>query len=130
VDIDSIAYGDNFVKAVEHSLGLSAVAIIVIGPQWLSVTDKKGGRRLDDPKDFVRQEVALALGSGIKVIPALVEGASMPGEDVLPPPLAELALHNAIELSDSRWEFDVGRLLEALEAALAKGRHSPATEDA
>lgn len=38
----------------------------------------------------------------------------MPGPTALPAPLAELSQQNALEISDSRWDFDVGRLVSAI----------------
>lgn len=57
----------------------------------------------------------------LTVLPVLVEGASMPDEHELPKPLQQLARLQAIELSDSRWDYDIERLAQALEAA---GIHS------
>jgi hypothetical protein len=119
-DIDSIAYGDNFVTAIKNAVSSSAVLIVVIGRKWLSITDENGNRRLDNPLDFVRLEIATALTLRVRIIPALVEGASPPSEGDLPEPLAELALCHAIDLSDTRWNFDVERLIEALEEEMAK----------
>ena len=120
MDIDSIGYGEDFVEAVEKAVGSSAVVVVVIGRQWLSVADKKGNRRLDDPGDFVHLEVATALRRSVRIIPTLVQGAAMPSEDVLPEPLAKLARRNAIEISDSRWQFDIERLIAAIEEALMR----------
>lgn len=118
-DLESIGYGEDFVAAIEKAVGSSAVVVVVIGRQWLDAANRNGQRRLDDPRDFVRLEIASALARGVQLIPALVEGATMPGEEALPAPLAPLARRNAIELSDSRWQFDVGRLVEAIEEQLA-----------
>jgi hypothetical protein len=123
MDLDSIRGGDDFVEALERAVASCAVVIVVIGRQWVSAPDKGGRRRLDDPKDFVRLEVEAALRRGIKVIPALVQEAEMPGEESLPAPLAKLARRNAMEISDSRWDYDAGRLLAVIEDALA---HKPA----
>lgn len=120
MDLESIGYGEDFVETVEKAVASSAVVVVVIGRQWLSVTDKKGGRRLDDPGDFVHLEVSTALKRGVKIIPALVQDAEMPGTDSLPEPLAKLARRNAIEVSDSRWAFDVERLIAAIEEALSQ----------
>lgn len=51
------------------------------------------------------------------VIPVLVEGASMPVETQLPEQLRELARLHAIELSDSRWKYDIKRLAQVLDTA-------------
>jgi hypothetical protein len=118
MDIDSIGYGDDFVEAIEKAVGSSAALVVVIGKQWLSTADKEGKRRIDNPEDFVHQEIAAALRRDVKIIPALVQSAAMPSAEVLPAPLAKLARRNAIEISDSRWQFDVERLIGVLEEEL------------
>ena len=72
-------------------------------------------RRLDDPTDFVRLEIATALRRDVRVIPVLVQGASMLSEHDLPGELKSLVWHNAIELSHSRWDYDMQSLIQALE---------------
>lgn len=79
-------------------------------------TDDVGNRRLDDPADLVRVEIACALGAGKVVIPVLVEDAEMPESGAFPPPLLPLASRNALSISDLRWDYDVGRLITRLEA--------------
>jgi hypothetical protein len=58
------------------------VLLAVIGPTWLTVTDERGRRRLDDPDDIVRLEIEAALAREVRVIPILVEGAVMPGREI------------------------------------------------
>jgi hypothetical protein len=43
-----------------------------------------------------------------------VGGAKMPAASALPGPLKGLAQLNAVEISDTRWAYDVGRLIEAV----------------
>lgn len=119
-DIEAIEPGADFVQAVEAAIGSSDVLLAVIGPQWLDARDKQGRRRLENPKDFVRLELATALARGLRVVPVLVDNASMPAEEELPPDLAPLARRNALELSDSRFPSDVEHLAHALEAALGR----------
>jgi hypothetical protein len=119
MDLESIRGGDDFVEALEKAVASCAVVVAVIGRQWASAADGEGKRRLDNPNDFVRLEVEAALKRGVRVIPALVQGAEMPGADVLPAPLAKLARRNAVEISDSRWAFDVERLASVIEESLA-----------
>ena len=86
-DIETIQPGADFVEAIQQAVGSCDVLLAVIGRQWLAVTDATGRRRLDDPDDFVRLEIATALARNIPVIPVLVQGASMPAAHELPGPL-------------------------------------------
>jgi hypothetical protein len=78
MDIDAIAPGEDFVRAIETTVAKCDVLIAVIGNNWLTSKDDQGGRRLDNPEDFVRMEIATALKREIRVIPVLVDGALMP----------------------------------------------------
>jgi hypothetical protein len=112
-DIDSIAPGLDFLEQIGNAIASCNVLLAVIGSSWL-VTNKDGLPRLMDSQDFVRQEIQEALARNVRVIPVLVQGAAMPSVDDLPPELSALARRNAVELSDTRWEYDVGRLLDSL----------------
>ncbi len=90
--------------------------IAVIGKDWLTARDSDGNRRLDHPDDFVKAEIREALARDKVVIPALVEGASIPNAADLPPDIAALAARTAIEISDSRFAYDTERLLRAVQA--------------
>jgi hypothetical protein len=68
----------------------------------------------------VRLEVAAALKRNIRVIPVLVQEASMPDEDQLPDELKRLSKRQASEMSDNRWEFDTEQLVKVLEKAGVK----------
>ena len=116
MDIDTIRPGRDFVDAVRQAVGGCDGLVAVIGPEWLTIPDASGARRLDDPKDLVRQEIAIALELGIRVVPVLVQGAQMPGAAEVPDGIKELARRNAQELSDRTFRSDVERLIEALEA--------------
>jgi hypothetical protein len=76
--IDAIALGVDFVKAIEEAVAAVDVLICVMGPEWSTITDESGKRRLDDPNDFIRLEVATALKRDIQVIPVLVKRATLP----------------------------------------------------
>ena len=116
MDTDTIAAGVNFVEEVRQAVGTCDGLIAVIGSEWLRIADASGGRRLDDPEDLVRLEIATALERDIRVIPLLVQGAQPPQVPDLPDGLKELASLNALELSDTRFHSDVDRLIQVLEA--------------
>jgi hypothetical protein len=118
MDID-LPPGIDFVDRIRQAVSACHVLLVVVGPRWATVEDD-GQRRLTDPEDFVRLEVETALGRpDVTVIPVLVSGARMPEPEDLPEGLRPLARRNALEMSDLRWRYDLGRLLETLETHLA-----------
>lgn len=115
MDIDSIRPGADFVEILEAKLAASDTMLIVIGKNWLSAKDDDGLQRLQNPKDFVRLEVAEAITRDILIIPLLVGGAIMPREEQLPRDIALLARRQAIDISDLRFHSDVGKLIKIVE---------------
>ncbi|MDS4022464.1 MAG: toll/interleukin-1 receptor domain-containing protein [Candidatus Competibacter sp.] len=111
IDIDSIPGGSDFARHIQETLSKRPVVIILIGNNWLSTINESGKRRLDDPYDFVRMEVALALSKGLKVIPVLVAGARMPSSNELPEDIKRLSELNAREISDRHFSQDLDRLM-------------------
>jgi hypothetical protein len=114
MDVAGIEAGRDFRKAIEESVANCGVLLVIMGPSWLTATNEAGIRRLDDPADFVREEVAAALRRDIPVIPVLVRGAGMPRVEQLPDTLKDLAYRNCVELTHARWRSDVQLLLEPL----------------
>lgn len=110
-DVDDIKPGVDFVDAIDEHMASCKVLLVIIGTDWLTLADAAGRRRLSDPRDWVRLEVGAALKRKALVLPVLVGGATMPGEEDLPDELQVLARRQAIELSDSRWDYDVEQLL-------------------
>jgi ribose transport system substrate-binding protein len=122
IDVDNLAPGVDFVEAIEESVGSCDVLIAVIGRRWLISSDEEGKRRLDNPDDFVRIEIATALKRNIRVIPILVEGGSMPVSRDLPNDLKPLVRRNALEVSHTRFNGDCERLIGAIERVLESAR--------
>src|SRR5258706_14555076 len=79
-DVDAIPFGEDFKKYLEDTVSQCSVMLVVIGPQWLNITDGAGMLRLDDPHDFVWIVVETALKREFPVIPLLVTGATLPVE--------------------------------------------------
>jgi hypothetical protein len=121
-DVDSIELGEDFVQEINRAVGSTDVLLALIGDRWLSITDDDGVRRLDHPDDFVRIEIEAALSRDVRIIPILIDGATMPSAAELPQSLAPLAHRQALELSPSRFQSDTSRLLAVLEKTLAEQR--------
>lgn len=115
MDIEAILPGEDFVQAIRRRIDEAAAWLVVIGPNWAQSENSRGERRLDDPDDFVRIEVASALERGIPVIPVLVAGAAMPRSEELPSELQELVRRQVIALDDSGFHQGVDQLIYALE---------------
>ncbi len=120
-DIEDIHPGDDFVLALQKQLRSIDVMLVMIGPAWLT-TGRNGGRRLDEPEDFVRMEIENGLRSGKPVLPVLVGGALMPTEKELPATIRALARRQAIVLSDADWPSNVARLVESIHPFLPTRR--------
>jgi len=118
MDVDSLKPGVDFGEEIDAYVGSCEVLIALIGRRWLAAMDAAGVRRLDDPQDWVRSEVATALARDVTVIPVLVDGARMPGAAELPDPLRRLARREALEISRGHRKHDLRRLADAVDAAL------------
>src|SRR6266508_4224868 len=119
-DVDNIELGEDFVERITAAVGSCDVLLALIGPQWLTIADERGQRRLDSSDDFVRLEIQAALTRKVLVIPILVDGARMPRADELPDSLAGLVRRQALELSPARFAFDTSRLLRVLDKTLGQ----------
>ena len=118
MDVDDIPAGVDFVKYLSEQVAASRVFLAVIGPTWLDAKDESGGRRIDDPDDFVAIEITAALARNIRVIPVLVEGARMPKAGELPDPLKALARRQAVEVRQLHFGRDADALVERVNEAL------------
>jgi Domain of unknown function (DUF4189)/TIR domain/Putative peptidoglycan binding domain len=121
IDVDNIPPGEDFVRMLESQVAQCDAMLTVIGTNWLDATDEHGGRRLDDPGDFVRIEIESALKQGKRVIPVLVHQARMPHPDELPEAIRPLAKRNAVRLTHERFRADVQGLIKALQGAIEEG---------
>lgn len=124
-DVDNIPPGADFARVIERRLQNCDVVIVVIGKDWLAEKDADGNPRLHNPADWVRMEIDHALSVELRVIPALVEGASMPSPLQLPPSLQPLSTRNAVMIrSDPDFHRDMDRLIDALKEHMAWKKES------
>jgi hypothetical protein len=128
-DRSTVESGDVFPDKLRRGVQRCAVLLALIGQEWLDVQDNDGGRRLDDPEDFVRREIALALEQGKKVIPVLFDDTPVPSRDRLPDLLHALASCDALTLRGKTYEYQTQR--QELVRLLAKipGLPSPLPEE-
>jgi hypothetical protein len=114
-DVESIPPGTSFYDFVKGVIPDCRAVIVVIDPGWSVAPASAEGRYAELPGDMVAFELAEAFKSGIRVIPVLVRGASMPKAADLPEALRPLAQLHAVELRpDHNFSIDVDRLVAAL----------------
>ena len=117
VFLDSaIQPGEDFVDRIEVAVDACELCLVVVGRRWLS-DGAAAAHRLDDPNDWVRREIEIALHRGTPVVPVLVGGATIPSAHDLPASLERFVRREAIDLrNDSPGEID--RLVRAVERIL------------
>jgi hypothetical protein len=119
-DLDSTTPGADFAEVINETIAKCDALVAVIGRHWRSVTRQwRGRRRQDDSQDWVLREIASALERNVRVIPVLVEGATMPHPDELPEDVQMFARRHAVELSETVWTLQLDRLMDSLAAAPA-----------
>ena len=118
MDVDHIPAGVDFEAHLNSQVAACGLFLVVIGPRWLEAKDESGGRRLDNPDDFVTIEIATALARNICVIPVLVFGARMPKAGELPDPLKALARRQAVDVGQLQFGRDAEALVERVREAL------------
>ncbi|MCR6482565.1 TIR domain-containing protein [Amycolatopsis sp. OK19-0408] len=109
----SIEAGAEFPPVLLEGVRTASVMLVLIGAGWLDVA-VDGRRRLDDPEDWVRREVAEALKLDKQVIPVLFRDARLPAEADLPPDIAGLALRQQFRVDPKTAGEDLDRLIKKL----------------
>lgn len=120
MDVDKLSPGEDFEVGLQKNLESCKVLLAIIGPQWATMVDSRGQRRLDNPDDFVRKEIGTALAKNVRVIPVLIGDAEIPDVASLPPDLKPLAKRQAMEIRHERFNDDVDALAQAI-ASIAPG---------
>ncbi|WP_177154657.1 tetratricopeptide repeat protein [Actinosynnema pretiosum] len=114
----SLAVGSDFRTGLLDGVRRCSVLLALIGPGWLDAADRTGRRRLDDPGDWVRREIAEALDAGLVVVPLLMgdrDRVPVPGRDRLPPDIADLSVRHYLRMHYQ--SVEVGRVVAAVLAA-------------
>jgi hypothetical protein len=86
-DVGSIAPGRRFDVEIRARILGATDFVLLVGPAFLA-PDPGGRRRLDDPEDFVRQEIAAAIEHHKPVHLVLAGDAALPDRERLPAEIA------------------------------------------
>jgi hypothetical protein len=129
MDVDAVTPGKDIRATLETTVEQCDVVLVLIGKEWLGAVDDKGHRQLDNPGDFVRAEIEIALARQLPLVPVLVGGASIPQPSLLPISLKALADRNAAVLRDGpQYQNDIERLIGGLETLVEPSRQRETSE--
>lgn len=131
-DTERIEGGATLWETIRTRIDGCRAFVVLIHHGWLEVKESDGSqagrRRLENPADHVRRELQYAFARpGLRIVPVLVDGASLPSAEVLEdlssrdPELAGTlsALRGLPALPvrfDREFEADIGKLVETLAA--------------
>ena len=125
-DVDAIPIGQDFRAVIEDAVSRCVVLLAIIGREWISMRNDSETRRIDDPNDYVRLEIAAALRRGIPVVPILVSNADPPAPLDLPEPIRDLAFRQSIPVRpDPDFHTDITRLCTKIAEYLPTARRAP-----
>ena len=113
-------FGEHILRAVRSAF----VLVALVGPRWLA-RDERDRRRIDDPEDWVRKEIAEALAVGVPVLPILVDDAPRLAAPDLPKDLADLAGKQYLRLHHRSAPDDLDRITREIVRIVTR-RTSPA----
>jgi hypothetical protein len=111
-----IRRGANFPERITEAVNSCNALLALMGPEWVTIRGADGNRRIDQAGDWVRKEIATALGRKIPVFPVLLGNAKLPAANDLPEPLHPLLEKNAALVRDTDWHSDVAALVADIAA--------------
>lgn len=109
MDRKSLKVGSSFVDQLVRTVNSCRAVLVLIGPKWLARL-----RERINEDDYMVLEIREALKTGIPAIPVLLDDVTMPQAEHLPSELKSFALHQAVEISQKRWDQDVSLLIARL----------------
>jgi hypothetical protein len=127
LDVSGLEGGEHWLHTLEAQVDASAAMVSLIPKGWADVRDESGARRLDNPHDFVRFEIARAFARKIPVLPLRLNGSHMPAHTDLPPNIAELGFMQGMLLRTESFDDDADKIAGKLKELVARrpGRGVP-----
>lgn len=128
LDSAELPPGEPFDPELRRRLELSTVLLVLIGPDWLTLTDENGERLVDrqgdadSPGDYVRWEIESFMSRKNPAIPILLDDTPFPLRSELPASIRGLVGNQNLELHTRRHDRDLAEIVKVLE------RHVPRTD--
>ena len=79
LDVDNILPGTDYMQEIRAAMRQAAALVVVMGRDWHKIQDEDtGNKRIDEPDDWVREEIRTALQRDIPIFILLLEDAELP----------------------------------------------------
>jgi CHASE2 domain-containing sensor protein len=124
LDTASMPLGLEFMRVLESQVARSDVVLVIIGPSWASLSNERGVR-LHQEDDPVRFELVHAQQAGKRIVPVLIESASMPNAESLPEELRFIFDYTFHPVRNATFASDFDALVDGV---LGRNRGRVATE--
>ena len=125
MDIDSLSAGQRFEAELAKALTACDVFIAIIGPRWMDLLWAKS--QMSGLRDFVRDEIALALKRKLMVVPVRVGRENnlppLPRAKDLPSDIRDLVNYQKHDVVHENFARDIAGLMEAI--TRARGSSTP-----
>ncbi|MCB9267345.1 MAG: SUMF1/EgtB/PvdO family nonheme iron enzyme [Lewinellaceae bacterium] len=119
--------GEKWPRSLKEKVEQAQVVLVLMRERskWLGVDQDLGGRRIDDPTDWVFLEVKTALENADLVIPVLFGVAELPPGGVLPDGIKSLLDCQHLRFKDDKaWDTYLAPLLKRLEEKVHRRKAS------
>lgn len=115
MDFDSIKAGTDFRVVLSEKIEDADIMLAIIGGNWLQQSTP-ANKDNEGMNDYVRIELETAINKDIKIIPVLVDGASMPTPDQMGTTLEKISYLHATNLNSGRdFKNHISRLINEIE---------------
>jgi CheY-like chemotaxis protein len=117
VDTGSIGVGELYRQVIANAVSTSNLMFALVGPAF-------DAQRLHEPTSVVSYEWQRARFHGAAVVPVLVDGATMPTDQQLPPALRWITRRNALTLRRGSLATDIDACVAAVPPLAAAPRRA------
>lgn len=105
--------GTNFRQVIKARLQQTDTMLVLVGPHWMELQDNSGTRLLDRDNDLVRWEIEQALTLNLRVIPVLLDNATLDATRI-PLPITDLTNRHWLHYRYNYREHDLRIIIESL----------------
>ncbi len=111
----TLRVGEPYPAALRARLAETDVLVVVIHSTWLPDLADRSGRHVD----WVHDEIATAIENGVRLLPVVLTGATMPQRQDLPAAIGELAHAQGVELRFGSLAAGVRSVLAEIELVVS-----------